>query len=154
MLFMTETITTIDIVVILIAIFAFFISLYTVIRDNKNRKYDLLISIINAISGLNVKIGDISSQKNPPRTQIDIINAEMISYLEVLSFLANDCQLSDKHVYRLAEKSLTHYFDMYSNKSLINDNDNPEIYKLIKRWKKYPPICIQNKILARLNRLY
>jgi len=143
-----------DAAAIVIALSAFFISLYTVVRDNKNRKYDILISIVNAISALHVKIGDISCQKNPQKTQLEIINTELISYMEILSFLANDHQLSDKHVYRLAEKSLTYYFDKYSKSKLINGKDNPEIFKLIKRWKRYPPTCIKNRFLARLNGLY
>jgi hypothetical protein len=154
MLFVAQTISVMDIVAILIAILAFSTSIYIVIRDNKNRKYDLLISIINAISDLNVKISDLSASKNPSTVQLEIINAEMISYLEILSFLANDHQLSDKHVYRLAEKSLTYYFNKYSNTNLINKDDNPEIYKLINRWNAYPPKCIQNRLIARVKGFY
>jgi len=153
MLFITQTITVIDTVAITIAILAFFISLYIVIRDNKNRKYDILLSIINTISGLHVEIAHISSQKKPPKPQLNIISAELVSSYEVLSFLANDHQLRDKHVHRLAEKSLIHYFEKYSKNNLINEEDQPEIFKLVKRWKRYPPTCIQNRILARLNGL-
>lgn len=153
MLFDTQTITVVDIVAITIATFAFFISIYIVIRDNKNRKYDILLTIINTISGLHVEIAHMSAQKKPNKSQLNIISAELVSSYEILSFLANDHQLKDKHVHRLAEKSLIHYFDKYSNNDLINEEDQPEIFKLVKRWKKYPPTCIQNRILARLNRL-
>lgn len=153
MLFVAQTITIVDIVAITIATFAFFISIYIVIRDNKNRKYDILLTIINTISGLHVEIAHMSTQKKPNKSQLNIISAELVSSYEILSFLANDHQLKDKHVHRLAEKSLIHYFEKYSKNNLINEEDQPEIFKLVKRWGKYPPTCIQNRILARLNRL-
>ena len=60
---------------------------------------------------------------------------------------------ANEYAYKLDSKFIFKYFKDYSSRNYINEEDYEETYKLVRRWKKYPPTNICNKISARLKGL-
>lgn len=138
---------------LVIASLAFLVSLYTILRDRSSRQHDMLHRAIVHISSLNMKIADTagsSTKKVNNKSQIKMLTNEYINQYNYLAFLINKGQIKDQHAYDLDSKFFFRFFDKFSSNKMINENDHKPVFKLVKRWEKYPPNTFRNRITSKI----
>ena len=125
------------------------ISIITLERDKNNRGYDMLHNALILINNLNLKLTDYMKLKKPNKEeqkQINTLRTEYINQYCYLAFLVNNKQIRDSVAYRIGHKFILKMFAKF--KPILNKDNHEEIFILVRRWEKYPPISIKNRFMA------
>ncbi len=151
LIYMAGEIYWINIATIAIAVFSLIISIIAIKRDKVDRGYERLHEALVLINKINLKITEymgIKKISKKDQMQIESLTTEYINQYCYLAFLINNRQIDDFVAYRMGRRFILKVFRQLRKR--LNKREHKEIFLLVKRWEKYPPTNLYNRLLARI----